>query len=141
MINVNDLMRGNFIKTREGITEVSKIHRDSVGDKWGAIYFDDEIVGIEVVEEMFEKMGFKKEDSFKEYGFYRYWDKEHRYKLEVDSVFCNSYRKWSLHVDNDVCNTIGCGEFTYLHELMNLVRVITGYELKIEKEVFYGLDD
>ena len=139
MINVNDLMRGNFIKTREGITEVSKIHRDSVGDKWGGIYFDDEIEGIEVTEELLHKMGFEKHQILKDKFFWRYWDKEYRYKLDVDFDFCNSDRKWSLHVDNGDCNTIGCGEFTYLHELMNLTRVITGHSLSITKEVFNGL--
>ena len=128
-------MRGNLVKTREGITEVSKIHRDSVGNKWGAIYFDDEIEGIEVTEEMLDKMGFKKHQILKDRFFWRYWDKEGKYKLDVDLGFCNSDRKWSLHVDNGDCNTIGFGEFTYLHELMNLVRVITGYELKIEKNI------
>lgn len=140
MVDVKDLMVGNLINTRDGVIEVGKIHRDSVGDKWGAIHFDDEIDGIEVTEEVLEKIGFKKEDCFKVYAFFRYWDKEYRYKLDVDYGFCNSGRKWHLHIDNADCNTIGTGEFTYLHELMNLVGVITGYELKIEKDIFNGMD-
>ena len=135
MINIKDLMVGNLINTCDGVYEVGKIHRDSVGDKWGAIHFDDEIEGIEVTEEMLEKIGFKKEDSFKVYPFWRYWDKEYRYKLEVDGGFCNSDRKWNLHIDNADCNTIGSGEFTYVHELMNLTRVISGFTLPITKDM------
>lgn len=131
MIDVNNLMLGNFVSTKDGVVLVGKIHRDSVADKWGGIYFDDEIEGIEVTGELLEKMGFVKTRFY-----FGYWGEGCAYKLEVDSV-CNNSRKWNLCIDNDRSECIGSGDFTYLHELMNLVRVITGYELKIEKEVFY----
>lgn len=92
--------------------------------------------GIMVTKELLERLGFEKHQILKDRFFWRYWHKEHRYKLEVDFDFCNSNRMWSLHVDNGDCNTIGCGEFTYLHELQNLVQVISGYPLVIRKEVF-----
>ena len=137
MVDIKDLMVGNLINTRDGIVEVGKIHRDSVGDKWGAIYFDDEIEVIEVTEEMLEKIGFEKHKNFPLEGdFYRYWHKDYKYKLDARKFWCNSNRKWYVHIDNEVCNTIGSGEFTYIHELMNLVRVVTGYELKIDKGLF-----
>ena len=136
MIDVNTLMRGNIIETKDGIIEIGKIHRESVGDKWGAIYFDDEIEGIEVTEDMLDKIGFKKDSCGDFYTFWTYWGEEYRYKLEV-SYGCNSDRKLSLHVDNDVCNSIGAGEFTYLHELQNLTRVISGFDLKIIKNMLY----
>ena len=90
---------------------------------------------IEVTEEMLAKIGFEKHQILKDSFFWRYWDKEHRYKLDVDFDFCNSDRMWSLHIDNGDCNTIGCGEFTYLHELQNFVRVITGHDLPITREM------
>lgn len=93
--------------------------------------------GIEVTEDILERIGFVKQDEFKVCEFWRYWDKEYRYKLEVDTGYCNSNQKWYLHIDNCDCNSIGSGEFTYLHELMNLTRVITGFELKITKEMLY----
>lgn len=132
MIFAKDIMYGNFVRTVDGVIEVSKVHRDSVGDKWGAIYFDDEIEGIEVTEEMIEQIGFKKDSCGDFYTFWTYWGQDYKYKLEI-SDGCNSNRKWSVHVDNEVCNSIGSGEFTYIHELQNLVRVIAGYELKIDK--------
>ena len=93
--------------------------------------------GIVVTKELLERIGFVKHQVLKDRFFWRYWDKEYRYKLDVDFDFCNSDRMWSLHVDNGDCNTIGCGEFTYLHEVQNLVQIITGYPLIIKKEVFY----
>lgn len=94
--------------------------------------------GIEVTCELLESIGFEKYAEFSDsYAFWRYWDKDYRYKLDVNYDSCNSCRKWYVHVDNGDCCTIGCGEFTYLHELQNIVRVISGYELPITKEVLY----
>lgn len=134
MVDVKDIMLGNFVKDKNGeIVVVGKVHRDSVADKWGGITFDDEIEPIPVTIEILEGIGFKEDTALVK--FYRYWDKEGKYKLDVDEGYTNSGRKWSMHIDNDVCNTIGSGEFTYVHELQNLVRVITGYDLPITKEM------
>ena len=140
MINVRDLMVGNLINTCDGVIEIGKIHRDSVGDKWGAIYFDDEIEGIEVTEELLLKIGFEKQERmgvFELEHFFRYWDKDYHYKLDVTRGLNNSGRKWYVHIDNGDCCTIGSGDFTYLHELMNLTRVITGFDLRITKDMLY----
>ena len=136
MIDVNDLMVGNFVKKHGEILVIGKIHRDSVADKWGEICFDDEIEPIPVTVDMLKRIGFKEyDDSPLEGKSYLYWDKEYRYKLDVHPDFCNSDRKFSIHIDNEYCETIGCGEFTYVHELQNLVRVITGRDLPITKEM------
>jgi hypothetical protein len=141
MVDVKDLMVGNFVKDKNGeIMLVGKVHRESVADKWGGIAFDDEIEGIPVTKEILKEIGFEEyEDLPLEGKFYRYWDKDCKYKLDVRDFWTNSQRKWYVHVDNDVCNTIGSGEFDYVHELQNLVRVITGHSLPITKEVFDGL--
>lgn len=137
MIDVKNLMLGNLVKDKSGdIMLVGKIHRDSVADKWGGIAFDDEIEPIPVTKEILKAIGFEEyEDLPLEGKFYRYWDKDCKYKLDVRDFWTNSERKWYVHVDNDVCNTIGSGEFDYVHELQNLVRVITGHELPITKDV------
>lgn len=137
MIDVKNLMLGNLVKDKSGdIMLVGKIHRDSVADKWGGIAFDDEIEPIPVTKEILKAIGFEEyEDLPLEGKFYRYWDKDCKYKLDVRDFWTNSQRKWYVHVDNDVCNTIGSGEFDYVHELQNLVRVITGHELPITKDV------
>ena len=139
MIDVKNLMLGNFVKDKRGdIMLVGKIHRDSVADKWGGIAFDDEIEGIPVTIDILKAIGFEDETTAGDpWLFWRYWDRNGKYKLDVypDKLFCNDNRESGLHIDNDVCSTIGTGEFTYVHELQNLVRVITGHELPITKDM------
>lgn len=89
--------------------------------------------GIPVTKEILEKIGFKEDTAMVK--FYRYWDKDYKYKLDVDEGYTNSGKKWSVHIDNGDCATIGSGEFDYVHELQNLVRVITGQNLPITKEM------
>ena len=142
MVNVKDLMVGNFVKDKNrGIMLVGKVHRESVADKWGELAFVDEIEGVPVTIDILKEIGFEDETTAGDpWVFWRYWDRNGKYKLDIfpDKLFCNSNRKFGLHVDNDVCNTIGTGEFTYVHELQNLVRVITGYDLPITKYMLYG---
>lgn len=137
MVNVKDLMVGNFVKDKNGeIMLVGKVHRESVADKWGGIAFYDEIEGIPVTKEILKKIGFKKDTTAGEpWEFWRYWDKDGKYKLDVDEGYTNSGRKWSVHIDNDVCNTIGSGEFDYVHELQNLVRINCKADLPITKDM------
>jgi hypothetical protein len=139
MIDVKNLMLGNFVKDKSGdIMLVGKIHRDSVADKWGGIAFDDEIEGIPVTIDILAAIGFEDETTAGDpWLFWRYWDRNGKYKLDVypDKLFCNGNKEFGLHVDNDVCSTIGTGEFTYIHELQNLVRVITGNELPITRDM------
>lgn len=97
--------------------------------------------GIPVTVDMLKRIGFEEKKGICPKTFYRYFDKEYRYKLDVDPDFCNSDRKFSIHIDNGDCETIGSGEFTYVHELQNLVRCISGHSLPITKEMLYGLDD
>ena len=139
MIDVKDLMLGNFVKKRGEILVIGKIHRDSVADKCGEICFDDEIEPINVTKEILKKIGFEEYEDLLLDGVlsYCYRDKEHRYKLDVDEGYTNSGRKWSIHIDNDVCSTIGSGEFDYVHELQNLVRINCKADLPITKEMLY----
>lgn len=114
--------------------------RERFADKWGGLVFDDEIEPIPVTIDILKAIGFEEDTTAGEsWMFCRYWDRNGKYKLDVypEELFCNSNRKFGLHVDNDVCNTIGTGEFTYVHELQNLVRVITGYDLPITKHMLY----
>ena len=139
MIDVHDLMVGNFVKDPCELVEVYKLYACGIGNDCGDYYRENEIEPIPVTKEILEKIGFEAHKGICPKTFYRYWDKEYRYKLDVDPDFCNSDRKFSIHIDNGDCETIGCGEFTYVHELQNLTRCITGHSLPITKEVFDGL--
>ena len=128
MIDVNDLMVGNWVND----TVLGKaIVLNNLPYSIDLSHSE----GIPVTADMLKRIGFEEHKGIFPKTFYRYWDKEYRYKLEVDEGYTNSGRKWSVHIDNDVCNTIGSGEFTYVHELQNLVRVITGRDLPITKEM------
>jgi hypothetical protein len=100
------------------------------GDVWECK--PDELQGIPVTAELLKKIGFEEKKGICPQTFYRYYDKEYRYKLDVDPEYCNSDEKWSIHVDNGDCCTIGSGEFTYLHELQNLVSAIAKEELEVK---------
>lgn len=146
MIGVKDLMVGNWIyvsapEDRENTRRlycIDEIYRDCIRVEDCEDYFEDiYLEPIPVTVDILKRIGFEEyEDSPLERGFYRYWDKDYKYKLDVDG-YTNSGRKWSVHIDNDVCNTIGCGEFTYVHELQNLVRINCRADLPITKEMLY----
>lgn len=80
-------------------------------------------------------IGFKEYDDVGYYVYYRYWDEGNRYKIDIQKDWCNSQRDWHVHIDNGDCCTIGCGEVDYVHQLQNLVRVITGFDLPITKDM------
>ena len=128
MIDVKDLMCGNWL------------YNNVLGHacKLGNIPHwlrEEEHDPIPVTEEMLKAIGFTRVQDIRDYHYYRYWDKEGKYKLDVDYYFGNSEKKWHVHIDNDVCNTIGSGEFDYVHELQNLTKIITGFSLPITKDM------
>lgn len=129
MIDVKDLMCGNWL------------YNNVLGHayKLGNIPHwlrEEEHDPIPVTVDILKRIGFEEYEGLPLEGkFYRYWDKDCKYKLDVRDFWTNSQRKWHVHIDNDVCNTIGSGEFDYVHELQNLVRVITGHTLPITKDM------
>lgn len=147
MIDVKDLMCGNWIylsdpEDRENTRDIhyiDEVCRDYIRVEDFGDFFDDiYLEPIPVTADMLKRIGFEEyEDLPLEGNFFRYWDKDYKYKLDVRDFWTNSQRKWYVHIDNDVCNTIGCGEFDYVHELQNLTRIITGFSLPITKEMLY----
>lgn len=154
MIRMEDLMVGNFafgvlngerkcfsvtdIMTREPSPTRMIFSEDEEISPLGVLVSEGAIEGIPVTVDMLKRIGFEEDTTAGEpWPFWRYWNKDGRYKLDVypDKLYCNSDRKFGLHVDNDVCNTIGSGEFTYVHELQNLVRINCKADLPITKEM------
>jgi hypothetical protein len=99
----------------------------------GVLVSEGAIEGIPVTVHILKRIGFKEDTALVK--FYRYWDKDDKYKLDVDEGYTNSGKNWSVHIDNGDCATIGSGEFDYVHELQNLTRIITGHSLPITKEM------
>ena len=131
MIDVHDLMVGNWYHD-DKYDAITTLTPNSAYQ-----HILNTCSGIPVTVDMLERIGFEAHKGICPKTFYRYWDKEYRYKLDVDPDFCNSDRKWSIHIDNGDCSTIGSGEFTYVHELQNLVRINCKADLPITKEMLY----
>lgn len=135
MIDAKDLMIGNWLydKVLEKPIQINNL-------PYGLDLSNRE--GIEVTEKLLEKIGFEERilgkgvkggEDWVDYIF-----RPEPYKLEVcdhGGYVCD--KRWHVHIDNAEFETLGGGYFTYLHELMNLVRVISGYELKITKDMLY----
>jgi hypothetical protein len=129
-MEAKDLMLGNWIRDDNYCQTVE------VSDIYLYAHTLKTCSPIPVTEEILKAIGFEEyEDLPLEGVFYRYWDKEYKYKLDIRNFWTNSQRQWYVHIDNDVCNTIGSGEFDYVHELQNLTRCITGFSLPITKEM------
>lgn len=140
MVDRRDLMVGNWLKIPQKIIRVSNVVSNGVISDT-TIYQEERIDPIPVTVDMLKRIGFEEyEDLPLARNCYRYWDKDRRYKLEVcdDEDWCNSDRKFTLFVDNSRCIGIGSAEFTYVHELQNLTRCISGHSLPIAKEMIYG---
>lgn len=156
MIRIEDLMVGNFafgvlngerkcfsvtdIVTHEPSPTRMIFSDDEEISPFGVMASEGAIEGIPVTVEMLKRIGFEEYEGLPlARNCYRYWDKDRRYKLEVcdDEDWCNSDRKFTLFVDNSRCMGIGSAEFTYVHELQNLTRCITGHSLPITKEMLY----
>jgi hypothetical protein len=149
MVRMEDLMVGNFafgvlngerkcfsvtdIMTREPSPTRMIFSEDEEISPLGVLVSEGAIEGIPVTVDILKRIGFKEDTALVK--FYRYWDKDDKYKLDVDEGYTNSGKNWSVHIDNGDCATIGSGEFDYVHELQNLTRIITGHSLPITKEM------
>lgn len=129
MVDTKDLMQGNLVYDSK-LDRVIRIHNVLCGMDMS------HREGIPITEEALLTIGFKEYDDLGEYTYYRYWEEEYKYKLDIRKHWCNSPKDWHIHIDNGDCCTIGCGEVDYIHELQNLVRVCTGYELPIYKDIW-----
>lgn len=59
-----------------------------------------------------------------DYKSYRKWtDDKHPIKLDIDNGWNNRGAKWSLHIDNDACETIGCADIDYTWQFNKLMEV------------------
>lgn len=145
MVNVKDLMVGNWVKVFDpeykddtlDYWDIYEIREEGVRLGLFSDIFESEwLEGIEVTKELLKKIGFEKDTTTGEpWEFWRYWDKDGKYKLYIDEYYTNGDRRWYVQIDNNMCRSIGCGEFDYVHELQNLVRVITKHDLPITKEM------
>lgn len=145
MIGTNDLMPGNWVNTKDlGIVKVCSIWNRNINfsNRWRD-YDIDYICpkGIPVTPELLEKIGFKMQEDLVLGG--NDWviqlDVLKCYVTDVNQDSRESLRvgkRWFIHIlQKNTIKSFGSGFFDSLHELQNLVRVITGYDLSITKEM------
>lgn len=129
MIYAKDLMIGNWVRAKINNSPcvVTSLHLDD-----NVVEF---ICPIPVAIELLERIGFKGYDL--DNPNWKSWECfTDDYRLSVyDISNSGNQRPWHVHIDNDVACTIGSGDFKFVHELQNLVRLITGKDLPITKEM------
>ena len=82
--------------------------------------------GFEYLEKESEmlKPVYLKEYGIKDYKIFRKWtDDEHPIKIDIDNGWNNRGTKWSVHIDNDACETIGYTDIDYKWQFNKLMEI------------------
>ena len=82
--------------------------------------------GFEFLEHETELLSKYQKDTYgiNHYVMYRIWTKdEHPIKLDIDNGWNNRGTKWSLHIDNDVCETIGYVDIDTIEQFNKLMEI------------------
>lgn len=130
MIATSDLRIGNWVYESE-CTQfpmyVQTIGEDYVylnfegneGDVWECK--PEELQGIPLTDDLMEKLGFSYKDGL--------WRHQWGIKVKPDAGFVNIENK---DKENWLYGTCNCKDIWYLHQLQNLITIITKKELKID---------
>lgn len=60
----------------------------------------------------------------KNYKIFRKWtEDEHPIKLDINNGWNNRGTKWSIHIDNEDCETIGCADIDTLDQFNKLMEI------------------
>ena len=129
MINTNDLTLGNWVYDGEKTQFPMYVHaicKDCVylnfesneGDLWEST--PSELQGIPLTDDLLERLGFTHKDGL--------WRHEWGVKVKPEKGFVNIENKDKEHWLYGTCN---CKDVWYLHQLQNVIRVITKKELKV----------
>ena len=129
MIAASDLRVGNWVYDGEH-TQFPMFIR-AIGEDYVYLDFDgnegdlwestpDDLQGIPLTGELLEKLGFTFKDGL--------WRHEWGVKVKPEKGFVNIENKDKEHWLYGTCN---CKDVWYLHQLQNVIRVITKKELKV----------
>lgn len=132
-MEAKELMIGNYVKSSNIVFCIERITTKEVfmyshGHGIRAADSCKKIQPIPITDELLSKIGFVPHDS---YGFDEWEYDCDKYHLRISKVSNSVGRDWSCHIDNAGFETIGSGDIHYVHQLQNLVSVITGEILKI----------
>ena len=129
MIDCKDLRVGNWVY--DGKRTQFPMYVRAVGEDYVYLDFDgnegdlwestpDDLQGIPLTGELLEKLGFTFKDGL--------WRHEWGVKVKPESGFVNIENKDKEHWLYGTCN---CKDVWYLHQLQNVISVITKKELKV----------
>lgn len=79
------------------------------------------------------KSHYKDQFGIDNYVEYRIWtkDKNNAIKIDIDNGINNRGTKWHVHIDNELCESIGCADIDTIYEFNTLMKVFgSEYELK-----------
>lgn len=132
--NSNFIYKVKDIKYSSG--EISIHYSGKEGTVGSALTVKPEnIIPIKIEDGILTKLGAVNEsplETGKEYSL-DLFDLGEEFHLRInDSIsLVGGGKSWHLHVDNQDFDTVGTGDFEYLHELQQLVRIMTGIELEM----------
>ena len=74
----------------------------------------------------------KQNYGIENYKTFRKWTNDKfPIKLDIDNGWNNRGTNWSLHIDNDVCETIGYADIDYVWQFNDLMKIFDSfYELE-----------
>ena len=119
-MDAREIMIGNIVLRNNFFYEVGFYDED--------LY--DEFEPIEITNDLLLNNGFKEETNEVIGTEYRLDTK--KYHIRVQKFSNTPARKWSCHIDNAVYETVGGGDIQYIHQLQNLIKVLTGEDLFIK---------
>lgn len=86
-----------------------------------------EKAGFSRTDTSWEKEHFEKEYYVKDYSSWMYWttsyDGKNAIKLDLQKGITNNGAEWNVHIDNNVCNSIGSADISTVEQFNLLMEV------------------
>ena len=143
MIDIKELCIGNYVF----LDDITEYPMFVIGlDSYGGVTLDFEgnegdcidttnkdICPIKLDEELFNNLQFSENQS----SGYTVFEKTFpRCQVTLSEISNSKDRDYYCHIDNLDFETIGSSDIQYLHQLQNIIKHVSGDELKIDRFVF-----
>ena len=132
MIKIENLVLGCHVRVPGGgvgiVKQLSLETREILvfeGNVLGKLWKESDLTGIPVTVKDLERWGLEKDEPIPGYIDYGSFDRSHKFHIVLREGLTNSQHHWGVHFDNDYFESVGSGEFTYLHEFEALYVAIT----------------
>lgn len=130
-MKAENLMIGNYVACEKPF-KIERINRYSVQFEGEGYYVDIRGINpIPITESTLLKFGFEKNQDYS-HTYDEYKINFNSFTITVDSCSNNPNRYWYCHIDSEKHETVGGCDIQYVHELQNLIRVVTGETFEID---------